>query len=135
MATAGIQRGAILERTWNSTTRSVPEDARRRAASASNSASESAPVPRSSASRDNFSDRSEGSPLDSFSDSLGISEEGLRNPVGVLGPPAEVPLSIPLSPLIIPLNIPLTESCPGAAIGALLPEDDEDESEDEGSSS
>ena len=73
--------------------------------------------------------------MDAFSGSLGISEEGLRDPVGVLGPPAEVPLSIPLSPLTIPLNIPLTESCPGAAIGALLPEDDEDESEGEGSSS
>ena len=75
MAIRRIQRGAILERTWNSTTPSLPENARRRAASSSNSASESTPVARSSASRDNFSDRSVRS-VDAFSDRLGISEEG-----------------------------------------------------------
>ena len=133
MAIRRIQRGAILERTWNSTTPSLPENARRRAASSSNSASESAPVARSSASRDNFSDRSVRS-VDAFSDRLGISEEGRRDPVGVLGPPAEVPLTIPLSTLTIPPNISLRGSS-GAAVGALLPEDDEDEGEDEVSSS
>ena len=54
--------------------------------------------------------------------------------MGVLGPPAEVPLTIPLSTLTIPLNISLRGSS-GAAVGALLPEDDEDEGEDEDSSS
>ena len=132
MAIRRIQRGAILERTWNSTTPSLPENARRRAASSSNSASESTPVARSSASRDNLSDRSVRSV---FSDCLGISEEGRRDPVGVLGPPAEVPLTIPLSTLTIPLNIVSLRGSSGAAVGALLPEDDEDEGEDEDSSS